>query len=269
MHHNISKSQDQEIRNAENKEHPRLQTHLEHLGVASRRHAAKIIESGVVKVNGIVVMQPGFRIENPYTDVVTVDGKTLPQQSQTSKTTTIMLNKPRGLICSADDSQGDTIYECLDGITERVVPVGRLDKDSEGLLLLSNDGELINQLTHPKYGHTKEYTVIVCGYFDEDTLDFLQSPIKIDGYRIKPVCVEYVKRLNDSSQAQRHKLRFTLTEGRNHQIRNMCEQAELRIQKLIRTAINNLRLPREMSPGEWRLLTPQDWDDLNQYSPHL
>ncbi len=239
---------------------------MEHLGIASRRRAADIIKSGDVLVNGERILEPGFRVQNPKNDVLTVGGRvyTLPRGGM--KLRTIMLNKPRGLICSSDDSRGETVFACLKNIPERLVCVGRLDMNSEGLLLLSSDGAFVNQLTHPKFGHRKEYLVSVGGYFDQEVLDFLNSPMKMDGYRIRPANVDYLERLPDGRNHERHLLRFLLHEGRNRQIRNMCELAGLRVQTLIRTAINGLRLPDDLQPGQWRDLTPSHFGLLEQNS---
>ena len=237
-------------------ENPRLQTLLAHIGVASRRHSAEMIKDGQVTVDGETVFEPGFRVANPEKAIITVRGRvcTLPRGGVKSRT--IMLNKPVGLICSADSTHGDTVFECLRGVRERLVTVGRLDKNSGGLLLLSNNGELVNRLTHPRYGHEKEYIVSARGYFDEDVLKFLNSAIRMDGYTTNPAHVEYIERLPDGPRGEpRHLLRFILDEGRNRQIRNMCEQAGLRISTLTRVAINGLRLPDDLAPGEWRDLT--------------
>ncbi len=239
---------------------------MEHLGIASRRHAADIIKAGDVLVNDERILEPGFRVQNPKTDVITVRGEvyTLPRGGM--KMRTIMLNKPRGLICSSDDLQGETVFTCLKDIPERLVCVGRLDMNSEGLLLLSNDGDFVNRLTHPKFGHSKEYLVSAGGYFNQEVLDFLNSPMKMDGYRIRPANVDYLERLPDGRNHERHLLRFLLHEGRNRQIRNMCELAGLRVQTLIRTAINGLRLPDDLQTGQWRDLTPSNFVLLEQTS---
>jgi 23S rRNA pseudouridine2605 synthase len=241
---------------------PRLQTHMARLGIASRRHSAELIKAGDVLVNGVKVLEPGYRVQNPGRDVLTVRGRVVAPPRGGVAHRTIMLNKPAGLVCSSSDRHGPTVFECLHGIRERLVCVGRLDRDSEGLLLLSNDGDLVNRLTHPRYGHRKEYHVVASGPFDERTLKFLNSSMVIDGYRIRPAQVDYLERLADGRHAPRHLLRFFLGEGRNRQIRNMCEQAGLRVQSLVRTAINDLRLPRDLRPGQWRDLRPDELERL-------
>ena len=240
----------------------RLQVLLAHSGVCSRRHAAAWIEAGRVTVNGDVVTEPGLRIEPGA--VVAVDGVPLPASGH-EPLRTILLYKPRGLICSADASEGPTVFECIPRIRERLVPVGRLDKESEGLLLLSNDGDLVNRLTHPRYGHTKEYLVTVRGDFTERAFHALNAPMVLedDGTRLAPVRVEYVDG-DTFSRPPRHRLRFFLHEGRNRQIRRMCEQVGLDVSRLIRLAVNDLRLPPSFRPGDWRELSPSELNSLKR-----
>ena len=234
---------------------PRLQVVLSRAGVDSRRHAASIIREGRVEVNGVVVREPGEHID-PARDSIRVDGRLVDTRSR-PRTRTILLYKPRGLLCSSTDDLGPTVFECLRGVRERVVCCGRLDKDSEGLLLLTNDGDVALRLTHPRYGHSKEYAVTVRGAFDGATLRALRSirTLEDDGTPVRPVEVEVVD--SDPSRS-RHLLRMTLHEGRNRQIRRMCEQVGLRVERLVRTAVDGLRLPRDMMPGDWRDLAPRE-----------
>jgi pseudouridine synthase len=233
----------------------RLQKYLEQCGVGSRRSCGSLIETGAVAVEGKRITIPGYRI--PASGArITINGIPLDTSALNRAHRTIMLYKPRGLICSCDDGQGATIYDCLDGVKERVVPIGRLDKDSEGLLLLSDDGDLINRLTHPKFNHRKEYIVEVAGVVNRDVLDLLRSRMVIDGYRIQPAEVEYIECERERRNGQQlHIMRFILMEGRNLQIRKMCAKAGLRVLHLMRVAINDLRLPEDMRPGEWRDLS--------------
>ncbi len=234
----------------------RLQNVLAKRGIASRRGAADIIKSGDVTVNNEVVREPGYRIDLQK-DVISVKGEVL--SAPTEEKRTILLYKPRGLICSASNSQGQTVCDLLQQqIPERLVPVGRLDKESEGLLIMSNDGELTNILTHPRYGHKKTYNVRVNGMLDDSKLSVLQSRMEIDGYFIKPVEVNVLKA---NPRTNTYKLSFTLTEGRNRQIRKMCEQVGLRITTLKRVSIGPLRIGK-MKPGDWRELHKNDIDAL-------
>ena len=241
----------------------RLQCILARLGVDSRRHCASIVAGGAVRVDGKVVREPGFRVEHPETDVVEVDGRRVSPAAPRARRT-ILLNKPRGVLCTREAGRGETVYDLLRGVRERVVSAGRLDRDSAGLLVLSDDGALVNRLTHPRFGHEKRYEVQAAGLFDQSTLDALQGPMEIDGYRIRPVRVEYLRRLADGPLGPRHRPLFVLREGRNRQIRNMCERVGLRVETLVRTAINGLRLPSDLRAGAWRDLTPRERELLER-----
>ena len=238
----------------------RLQCILAEAGVDSRRHCASIIAGGAVTVDGTIVREPGFRVEHPETADIRVSGKPIRVAAGGEKSfRTILLNKPRGLACTKDDSFGPTVYDLLKGVKERVVSAGRLDKDSDGLLVLSNDGNLVNELTHPRFNHTKSYRVQTAGLFDDETLRTLQAPMTLeDGYVAKPVRVEYLERLKDGPLGPRHRLLFTLREGRNRQIRQMCEQVGLRIESLTRVSINRLHLPTDLKSGAWRDVTEKE-----------
>jgi 23S rRNA pseudouridine2605 synthase len=235
----------------------RLQNVLSHRGIASRRHAAEMIEAGEVSVNGKVVLEPGFRVD-PAKDAVKVHGHALPRQ--TEELHTVLLYKPKGLICSADSSRGETVCDLMrQEYPERLVPVGRLDKDTEGLLLLSNDGELTNLMTHPRYGHTKTYIARVAGHMTDEKLDLLRSRMEIDGYVIRPVEVE-ILHIGDNNV---HKLAFTLGEGRNRQIRKMCAIAGFTVLDLVRVRIGPLKI-RNMEPGDWRELSEEEVRQLKR-----
>lgn len=235
----------------------RLQNVLAHAGVSSRRGAAAIIESGRVTVDGIVVKEPGARVD-PASASISVDGRPL---SAPERKRTIMLYKPVGVLSSMSDPFGGrTVADLIRGkVAERVVPVGRLDKDSEGLLLMSNDGELTLKLTHPRYDHEKTYEVRVAGRWSDDKLRILRSAVKMpDGYVIRPVPVDVV----DVGRDNVHLLRFRLREGRKRQIRYMCSAAHLVVLSLKRVAVGSLALPADLKPGEWRDLTREESDVL-------
>lgn len=228
----------------------RLQNVLAHAGVASRRVSAAIIESGVVTVNSLVIKEPGYRVEE--TDEIKVNGKRL---ETAEKKRTIVLYKPVGVLSTMSDPFGGKTVADLVKVSERVVPVGRLDKDSEGLLLMSNDGELVNHLTHPRYEHSKTYLVKVAGRWSEEKLNILRSPLTLDdGYTIRPVPVEVVKEWANNTRL----LKFTLGEGRKRQIRKMCSLAHLVVLELKRVDIGKFTLPKELNPGEWRDLTDKE-----------
>ena len=230
----------------------RLQNILSHRGVASRRGAAAMIEDGRVAVNGAVVREPGARFD-PAAAEISVDGR--PIGAAAEKTRTIMMYKPAGVLSTVSDPfGGKTVLDLVRGqIAERLVPVGRLDKDSEGLLLLSNDGDLTYRLTHPRFEHEKTYIVRAAGRWSEEKLATLRSSVEMpDGYRIRPVPVEVVRIGRDNV----HVLCFKLREGRKRQIRYMCSAAHLVVLSLKRVAIGALRLPDDLQPGAWRDLAP-------------
>jgi pseudouridine synthase len=229
----------------------RLQNILSHRGVASRRGAASMIEEGRVTVNGAVVREAGARFD-PATAEIVVDGKPLGAAAEKSRT--IIMYKPVGVLSTVSDPfGGKTVLDIVRGqVSERLVPVGRLDKDSEGLLLLSNDGDLTYRLTHPRFEHEKTYIVRAAGRWSEDKLETLRSAVEMpDGYRIRPVPVDVVRIGRDNV----HVLCFKLREGRKRQIRYMCSAAHLVVLSLKRVAIGRLRLPEDLQPGAWRDLT--------------
>ena len=225
----------------------RLQNILAHAGVASRRGAAALIESGVVTVDGIVVKEPGARFEDGVQ--IKVNGKIVAAEE---KHRTIVLYKPVGVLSTMSDPFGGRTVADLVRTPERLVPIGRLDKDSEGLLLMSNDGTLVNELTHPRFNHTKTYVVKVAGRWSADKLATLRSPLTLDdGYTIRPVPVDVLEEGRDNT----HLLRFVLSEGRKRQIRKMCSAAHLVVLTLKRVKVGAFELPRELRPGEWRDLS--------------
>ena len=247
----------------------RLQNILAHAGVASRRGAAVLVESGVVTVDGIVVKEPGARFEDGV--AIKVNGKAI---SAAEKPRTIVLYKPVGVLSTMSDPfGGKTVADLIYGgagtigtartagtkIAERLVPIGRLDKDSEGLLLMSNDGTLVNELTHPRFNHTKTYFVKVAGRWSAEKLKTLRLPLTLDdGYTIRPVPVEVVEEWENNTRL----LKFVLSEGRKRQIRKMCSAAHLVVLTLKRVKVGNFELPRDLQPGEWRDLTDEELKQL-------
>jgi len=229
----------------------RLEKVLAERGLASRRRCAAWIAQGRVTVNEEVVTEPGTRVD-PARDTIALDGNPVPRERTDPRT--IVMNKPRGVLCSTSSRDGRTIYSLIPDVRERLVPVGRLDKNSEGLVLMSNDGDLANRLTHPRFGQEKTYRVAVSGEPTDAHLKKLRSRLVIDGYRIQPAEVEC---LGAGEKAGRFLLEFTLREGRNRQIRKMCELAGLRIHRLVRVRIGNLRLTG-LRPGQWRDLNASE-----------
>lgn len=232
----------------------RLQNVLAHAGVASRRGAAALIESGVVTVDGLVVKEPGARFGAGAE--IRVNGRPL---VAAERKRTIVLNKPVGVLSTMSDPFGGRTVAELVRTPERLVPVGRLDKDSEGLLLMSNDGDLVNRLTHPRFEHRKVYLVKVAGRWSADKLATLRSPLTLDdGYTIRPVPVEEVRDLGANVRL----LKFTLTEGRKRQIRKMCSAAHLVVLSLQRVAVGAFELPPDLEPGAWRDLADAEIERL-------
>lgn len=232
----------------------RLQNILAHAGVASRRGAATLIESGVVTVDGLVVKEPGARFDAGVE--IKVNGKRIAAE-ETHRT--IVLYKPVGVLSTMSDPFGGRTVAELVRTPERLVPIGRLDKDSEGLLLMSNDGTLVNELTHPRFNHTKTYLVKVAGRWSEEKLRTLRSPLTLDdGYTIRPVPVELVEDYGNGMRL----LKFVLREGRKRQIRKMCSAAHLVVLTLKRVKVGSFELPRELQPGEWRDLTNSELKQL-------
>ena len=229
----------------------RLQNILAHRGVASRRRSAAMISEGRVTVDGLVCTEPGARFD-PAKAAIKVDGR--PLAVSVEKPRTIMMYKPVGVLSSASDPfGGTTVVDLIKGsVKERLVPVGRLDKDSEGLILLSNDGDLALRLTHPRYEHEKTYVVRAAGRWSEDKLDVLRGAVTMpDGYVTRPVPVEVLRKQENNV----HLLLFRLKEGRKRQIRYMCSAAHLVVLSLKRVQIAKLRLDEKLKPGEWRDLT--------------
>ncbi len=229
----------------------KLQKYFSECGVLSRRAAEKEIAAGKVKVNGIVA-NLGDRID-PQVDTVEYLGKqlSLPQ----TRRICLLLHKPRGYVTTLCDEKGrKTVAELVADLNRRVYPIGRLDMDSDGLLLLTDDGELANRLTHPRHEIPKIYHVLVKGTVDERVLQALSSPMNLDGYVIRPVPTEILQSHPTTGQTL---LRMELWEGRNRQIRKMCACCGLTVLRLTRVAIGSLSLG-DLPEGQYRLLTEDE-----------
>ena len=231
----------------------RLQKLFTDCGILSRRAAEKEIKAGRVTVNGSVA-QLGQKI-CPDTDIVVYKGKRI-SLPESKNFVYILLNKPCGIVTSAKDEKGRTCVTDIVKAGTRVYPVGRLDLNSQGLLLMTNDGELTNRLTHPKHHMSKTYSVIIKGEISPEALHKLTSPMEIDGYSLKPVKVRILTFKNGATNTL-----FTLNEGRNRQIRKMCEKCGLTIMRLTRISIGKLKLG-DLERGKWRDLTQNEVDYL-------
>lgn len=216
-------------------------------GVASRRKSEELIDMGKVKVNGHIA-HIGDKVD-PKKDVVTVHGKRI---NKVSRMYYIMLNKPRGYVTTVSDELGrKTVMDLID-VPARVYPVGRLDKDSEGLLILTNDGSFANALTHPKHNYAKVYRVTVRPSVSDEILDKLRNGIEIDGRKTAPCDVNVI-----TEEEGRVVLEFILREGRNRQIRKMCEAVDLQVARLKRISIGPVKLGM-LQTGKSRELTDNE-----------
>jgi 23S rRNA pseudouridine2605 synthase len=228
----------------------RIQKYIASCGVMSRRAAEKEIAAGNVTVNGVRA-EIGQAVSDK--DVICFHGERIRPEK---RKITVMLNKPAGYVTTMSDEMGRKTVNDLVDLPERLYPAGRLDKDSEGLLIMTNDGELANRLTHPKSGKKKIYHVYLRGSVDNNALDMLRAMKMLDGEKINPVGVELIKRSPTGSV-----VKFTLTEGKNRQIRRMCEAAGVTVTQLKRVQIGSLRLG-DLKTGQYRKLTDIEKEEL-------
>ena len=227
----------------------RLQKFLAENGVASRRKSEELIERGKVRVNGHPA-QLGDKVD-PKRDIVTVSGERV--EPVASGNVYIMLNKPRGYVTTMSDEMGrKCVAELVAEVEERIFPVGRLDKDSEGLLLFTNDGEFANMMTHPSMHISKTYRVTVKPAADEEQLVALSSGVEIDGRKTMPASVQVM-----SEDSDRSVLQITIHEGRNRQIRKMCEAVELETIRLKRISMGSVKLG-SLPVGKFRDLKKEE-----------
>ena len=225
----------------------RLQKIIASRGLCSRRQAEKWIEEGRVRVNGNTAHLGDTA--DVTEDVIEVDGKRLPKAG---KKLYLMLNKPRGYVTTLSDEKGrKNAAELVSGCGVRVYPVGRLDMDSEGLLLFTNDGEFANLMMHPRHEVDKVYRVWVTNFAPEK-LEALAEPIELDGYTIKKPKVRPVR-----MEPTRAILDVTIHEGRNRQVRRMCQAAGLEVARLKRIAEGGLKIG-DLKEGQWRELEPRE-----------
>ncbi|NLX85537.1 MAG: rRNA pseudouridine synthase [Clostridiales bacterium] len=231
----------------------RLQKYMASCGVASRRKCEEIIAEGRVKVNGVTVREAGLKIQ-PGKDRVTVDGKEI---IPANKPVYIMLNKPVGYVSTVRDQfMRPTVLDLVRGVKGRIYPVGRLDYDSEGLILLTNDGNFAYGLTHPRHKVDKTYMVVVQGRPDRIEIDRIRSGVEIDGRMTSPADIRV-----ESIQGNKTTFRVVIHEGRNRQVRRMFEAIGYTVVSLKRTGIGKLQLGT-LAPGKWRFLEDREVKDL-------
>jgi 23S rRNA pseudouridine2605 synthase len=232
----------------------RLQKILAQAGYGSRRACEDFITAGRVRVNGKIASL-GQKAD-PAVDKITVDGKPV---AAAEKLIYIALYKPRNVLSTVEAERGDarqTVHDIVE-VPEHLYPVGRLDFESEGLVLMTNDGDLTNRLTHPKFGHTKEYKVLVARRPDKDQLEAWKRGVVLeDGYKTAPADVRF-----ETAQGKGAWVRVVMGEGRKRQIREICMQIGLPIVRILRIRLGSLRLGN-LKPRQWRYLTLQEINEL-------
>lgn len=227
----------------------RIQKILSARGACSRRQAEEMMKAGRVSCNGTVCSLG--QTADPDVDDIRIDGKPLPQMGEKVY---ILLHKPRGFVTTLSDEKGrKDVSELVKDCGVRVYPVGRLDMDSEGLLILTNDGDFANKMMHPSHQVDKVYKVSVANY-SADGVERLKRPVTLDGYTIQPPGVSVVMEQGEGSKAV---LLVTIHEGRNRQVRRMCDMAGMPVQRLIRIQEGSLKLGK-LPKGKWRYLTKEE-----------
>jgi 23S rRNA pseudouridine2605 synthase len=225
----------------------RLQKYMAKAGVASRRESEEIIQSGAVRVNGKVVDTPGYKID-VQNDVVQVNNTII----KTEEKKYYILNKPRGYLCTAKDTHDrKTVFDIVK-TKERLHTIGRLDKETEGLIILTNDGELTQRLTHPKYKIDKTYRAVVNGTINKDAIKNLEKGVVIEGYRTAPAKVRCV----ESGKTQ-SVIEIIIHEGKKRQVRLMCKAVGYPVIQLQRIAVGNISTGN-LAVGKYRLLTVEE-----------
>ena len=228
----------------------RLQKYLANCGICSRRKAEELIASGKVSVNGKIVTELGTKI-NPKVDKVIYNGKEVKEESNHVY---ILLNKPIGYVTTAKDQFGRDSVMDLVKVKERVVPVGRLDMYTSGALILTNDGDFVYQVTHPKHKIEKTYTVTIKGIVKDEEVERLRKGVKIDDYITKEAKVKILKIDEEKNQSR---LEITIHEGKNRQIRKMCEAVGHKVLALHRSKIAGIGV-KDLPLGKWRYLSKEE-----------
>lgn len=224
----------------------RLQKYLAECGIASRRKCEEYIIQGKVQVNGKTITELGVKV-NPEKDKITFEGKNVKQEE---RKVYILLNKPIGYVTTSDEQFGRDKVLDLVKVRERVVPVGRLDMYTSGALILTNDGDFVYKVTHPKQEITKTYTVTVKGIIKNEEVEQLRKGVKIDDYTTRPAKVKILK---TDEEKDISRLEITIHEGKNRQVRRMCESVGRRVIALHRSKIGNIGV-KDIELGKWRYL---------------
>ena len=232
----------------------RLQKYLAECGIASRRKCEEYILQGKVKVNNNLVTELGTKI-NPQKDIVAFEGKEIKREN---KKIYILLNKPIGYVTTAEEQFGRDKVLDLVKVKERIVPVGRLDMYTSGALILTNDGDFVYKVTHPKLEITKTYTVTLKGIVNKTEVEQLRKGVKIEDYITKPAKVKILK---TDEEKDISRLEITIHEGKNRQIRKMCESIGKKVLALHRSKIGNIDV-KSIKIGEWRYLKDSEVKEL-------
>lgn len=228
----------------------RLQKYLAEAGVASRRKAEELISQGKVKVNNKVVIELGTKI-NPQKDKVEYEGKVVTIQEEKIY---ILLNKPIGYVTTAKDQfNRDSVLDLVK-VKQRIVPVGRLDMYTSGALILTNDGDFVYQVTHPKHEIEKTYTVTLKGIVSKEAVENLRKGVRIEDYTTRPAKVKILKTDEEKSQSR---LEITIHEGKNRQVRKMCEAVNYKVLALHRSKIAEIGV-KDLPLGKWRYLDDKE-----------
>ena len=228
----------------------RLQKYLAECGIASRRKCEEYILQGKVQVNGKTITELGVKV-NPEKDKITFEGKNVKQED---KKVYILLNKPIGYVTTSDEQFGRDKVLDLVKVRERVVPVGRLDMYTSGALILTNDGDFVYKVTHPKHEITKTYTVTVKGIIKNEEVEQLRKGVKIDDYTTRPAKVKILKTDEEKNQSR---LEITIHEGKNRQVRKMCESIKHKVLALHRSKIAGIEV-KDIPLGKWRYLKKEE-----------
>lgn len=226
----------------------RLQKYMATCGVASRRKSEEIIQQGRVKVNGVVIKELGYKVDTEK-DEVLVDNNIIKKEE---RKVYIALNKPEGYVCTVKDEKGRETILDLVKVKERIYPIGRLDYDTSGLILLTNDGEVYNKIIHPREEKNKVYIALIKGIPSSRSIEKFKKGIDIGGYTTAPAGIKILKTFNESAEVE-----ITIHEGKNRQIRRMCDALGHPVINLKRIQVGNIKL-NNLAKGKWRFLDEEE-----------
>lgn len=226
----------------------RLQKYMAACGVASRRKCEEVILEGRVKVNGAIVSELGYKID-PEKDEVFVDGKKIKKEE---RKVYIALNKPEGYVCTVKDEKGRETILDLVKVEERIYPIGRLDYDTSGLILLTNDGDVYNKIIHPREEKNKVYIALIKGILSKKQIEMFEKGIDIGGYITAPAKLKVLETFSDATEVE-----ITIHEGKNRQIRRMCDAIGHSVISLQRIQVGDIKL-KDLHKGKWRFLSDEE-----------